>query len=170
MRFADLRLNGFGKLEKHHLSFAPGLNLVYGPNEAGKSTLQSALLTMLYGFYDDTGYPKPVFDQELDLGFVREDGRQVYSSGLWIYRNRWKDAAYVNAIHSRLDLSGDSQHVHAHFMPAYGFIGCWAPCEKLPCGNRLIVTRRIRIAPPRFAVFERDSGRRVLSLTSDLCR
>ena len=90
----------------------------------------SLACTQLYGFYDDTGYPKPVFDEELDLGFVRDDGKQVYSSGLWIYRDRWKRAAYVNAIHKRLDLNGDSQHVHAHFMPAYGFIGCWAPCEK----------------------------------------
>ena len=85
--------------------------------------------TELYGFYDDLGFPKAVFDEELDLGFVREDGKHEYSSGQWIYRNRWKDAAYVNALHNRLNLCGDSQHVYAHFMPAYGFIGCWAPCE-----------------------------------------
>ena len=24
----------------------------------------------------------------------------------------------------------DSQHVQAHFQPAYGFIGIWAPCER----------------------------------------
>jgi len=82
------------------------------------------------GFYDDTGYPKPVFDEELDLGFVREDGRKVYSSGLWIYRERWKRAAYLNSKHKRPNFLCDSQHVHAHFMPAYGFIGAWAPCER----------------------------------------
>jgi hypothetical protein len=89
----------------------------------------SLACTELYGFYDDTGYPMAVFDEELGLGFVREDGKKVYSSGQWIYRKHWKESAYVNALHDRLDLSGDSQHVHAHFMPAYGFIGCWAPCE-----------------------------------------
>jgi hypothetical protein len=85
--------------------------------------------TALSGFYDDTGYPKAVYDEELDLGFVREDGRKVYSSGLWVYRERWKRAAYVNHIHRRPNFLWDSQHCHAHYMPAYGFIGVWAPCE-----------------------------------------
>ncbi len=85
--------------------------------------------TPLSGFYDDTGYPKPVFDEELGLGFIREDGRKVYSSGLWIYRERWKRAAYVNFLHNRPNFLRDSQHCHAHFMPAYHFIGLWAPCE-----------------------------------------
>jgi hypothetical protein len=84
----------------------------------------------LSGFYDDTGYPKPVYDEELGLGFVRDDGRRVYSSGLWTYRERWKRAAYVNFAHGRPNYLRDSQHCHAHFMPAYGFIGIWAPCER----------------------------------------
>jgi len=85
--------------------------------------------TAFSGFYDDTGYPKAVYDEELDLGFIREDGRKVYSSGLWVYRERWKRAAYVNHVHRRPNFLWDSQHVHAHYMPAYGFIGIWAPCE-----------------------------------------
>lgn len=96
--------------------------LSYGYDEALKHTALS-------GFYDDTGYPKPVFDEELGLGFTREDGRQVYSSGLWVYRDRWQRAAYINSKYQRANFLRDSQHVHAHFMPAYGFIGCWAPCE-----------------------------------------
>ncbi|HOJ40825.1 MAG TPA: DUF6067 family protein, partial [bacterium] len=85
--------------------------------------------TPLSGFYDDTGYPKPVFDEELDLGFIREDGRKVFSSGLWVYRERWKRAAYVNFLHNRPNFLRDSQHAHAHYMVAYNFIGLWAPCE-----------------------------------------
>ena len=85
--------------------------------------------TALSGFYDDTGYPKAVYDEQLDLGFVREDGRKVYSSGLWVYRERWKRAAYVNHMHRRPNFLWDSQHCHAHYMPAYAFIGIWAPCE-----------------------------------------
>lgn len=53
MRFLELHLDGFGKLVDCALDFAPGLNLVFGPNEAGKSTLQHALLALLYGFYED---------------------------------------------------------------------------------------------------------------------
>lgn len=96
--------------------------LAYAYDEALKATA-------LCGFYDDTGYPKAVYDEELELGFMREDGRKVYSSGLWIYRERWKRAAYVNHQHRRPNYLWDSQHVHAHYMPAYGFIGIWAPCE-----------------------------------------
>lgn len=96
--------------------------ITYGYDEALKHT-------PLAGFYDDTGYPKPVFDPELGLGYIRDDGKEVYSSGLWIYRDRWKRAAYLNAKHGRPNFLGDSQHCGAHYMPAYGFIGCWAPCE-----------------------------------------
>ncbi len=34
-------------------AFSPGFNLIYGPNEAGKSTLQRAILALLYGFFDE---------------------------------------------------------------------------------------------------------------------
>jgi len=86
--------------------------------------------TPISGHYDDCGYPKPVFDEELGLGYIREDGRKIYSSGLWIYRDRWKREAYTNFLHNRPNFLRDSQHVHAHYMPAYGFIGIWAPCER----------------------------------------
>lgn len=90
---------------------------------------QSLKCSELMGFYDDTGYPKPVYDEELGIGYKREDGRKVFSSNLWTYRDRWKRAAQINDKYGRENFLSDSQHVHAHFMPAYGFIGCWAPCE-----------------------------------------
>lgn len=86
--------------------------------------------TGISGFYDDCGYPNPVYDEELGLGFVREDGRNVHSSGLWIYRDRWQRAAYLNFQYNRPNYHYDAQHVHAHYMPAYGFIGIWGPCER----------------------------------------
>ncbi len=85
--------------------------------------------TGLSGFYDDCGYPRVVYDEELGLGYLRQDGATIASSGLWIYRERWKRAAYLNFLYNRPNLLWDSQHVHAHYLPAYGFIGCWAPCE-----------------------------------------
>ncbi|MCX5908538.1 MAG: DUF6067 family protein, partial [Deltaproteobacteria bacterium] len=96
--------------------------ITYAYDETLKATAMS-------GFYDDTGYPKEVYDEELGLGFIREDGKQIASSGLWVYRERWKRAAYVNYLNNRPNYLNDSQHVNAHFMPAYGFIGIWAPCE-----------------------------------------
>lgn len=85
--------------------------------------------TALAGFYDDVGYPHPIFDEELGFGFIREDGKQIYSSGLWLYRERWKRAAYIASANNRPNFLEDSQHIHAHFMPAYNFIGLWTPCE-----------------------------------------
>ena len=85
--------------------------------------------TALAGHYDDVGYPHPLYDEELGYGFIREDGKRIYSSGLWIYRERWKRANYVSFQHDRPNFLEDSQHVHAHFMPAYNFIGLWTPCE-----------------------------------------
>ena len=39
----------FGKLENQTLTLQPGLNVIYGPNEWGKSTWCAFLTTMLYG-------------------------------------------------------------------------------------------------------------------------
>ena len=82
------------------------------------------------GFYDDVGLIRQVYDEELGLGGRDIRGRRIYSSGLWIYRTRWKQAAYINHLNNRPNFLKDSQHVRAHFMPAYGFIGLWAPCER----------------------------------------
>lgn len=83
----------------------------------------------IYGFYDDVGYPKAVFNPRAGYGYIK-DGKNYMSSGLWLYRKRWKEAAELNAKHNRLNLHGDSQHIHAHYLPAYHFIGTWAPCEQ----------------------------------------
>jgi len=55
MRVAETRIEGFGRLTNLSLRFSPGLNLVFGPNEAGKSTLQEALFALLYGFEAESG-------------------------------------------------------------------------------------------------------------------
>jgi recombinational DNA repair ATPase RecF len=49
VRLLELRVEGFGKVVDRTIAFAPQLNVVYGPNEAGKSTLATALLATLYG-------------------------------------------------------------------------------------------------------------------------
>ncbi len=53
MRLLKLRIAGFGKLSDCMVDFTPGFNLVYGPNESGKSTLQRAILALLYGFWGE---------------------------------------------------------------------------------------------------------------------
>jgi uncharacterized protein YhaN len=49
MKLDRLQIQGFGKFTDREFEFSPGLNLVYGQNEAGKSTLQNFLRGMLFG-------------------------------------------------------------------------------------------------------------------------
>jgi uncharacterized protein YhaN len=49
MRLTRIEIEGFGALQGMDLRFGPAMNLVVGPNEAGKSTLQEAIVTGLYG-------------------------------------------------------------------------------------------------------------------------
>jgi len=58
MRLSELHIDGFGKLVDHKFQFSPGFNLIFGVNEAGKSTLQQAIVTMLYGFFGEGRRPK----------------------------------------------------------------------------------------------------------------
>jgi recombinational DNA repair ATPase RecF len=45
----SLSIAGFGRLIDRRFDFAIGLNVVYGPNESGKSTLANAIVATLYG-------------------------------------------------------------------------------------------------------------------------
>ncbi|MBI3091932.1 MAG: AAA family ATPase [Candidatus Tectomicrobia bacterium] len=49
MIITALDIDGFGCLLKRSFTFGPGLNLVHGPNESGKSTLQACIGALLYG-------------------------------------------------------------------------------------------------------------------------
>lgn len=43
-------INNFGKLKNLQLKFTEGINVIYGENEKGKSTIQAYIKAMLYGF------------------------------------------------------------------------------------------------------------------------
>lgn len=49
MIITALDIDGFGCLLNRSFTFGPGLNLVRGPNESGKSTLQACIGALLYG-------------------------------------------------------------------------------------------------------------------------
>ncbi|MCD4812599.1 AAA family ATPase [bacterium] len=49
MLLKRLELKRFRKFSHQVISFAPGLNIICGPNESGKSTLRTALTTVLFG-------------------------------------------------------------------------------------------------------------------------
>ena len=49
MRLLELHIDGFGKFHDRTLSFNDGINIIYGKNEAGKSTLHTFIRGMLFG-------------------------------------------------------------------------------------------------------------------------
>lgn len=46
-----LKINGFGRFKNREFTLSPGLNVVFGGNEAGKSTIHSFIEAMLFGFW-----------------------------------------------------------------------------------------------------------------------
>lgn len=50
MRIVDINVDGFGQFHGAHLAPAPGLTVVRGPNEAGKTTFLAFIRAMLFGF------------------------------------------------------------------------------------------------------------------------
>lgn len=55
MRISEARIFNFGKLQNKNYRFAPGINVVYGENETGKSTLHDFLGAMLFGMEKGRG-------------------------------------------------------------------------------------------------------------------
>lgn len=55
MKFLELQLKGFGKFHDRTISFEDGINVIYGKNEAGKSTMHTFIRGMLFGIQPQRG-------------------------------------------------------------------------------------------------------------------
>ena len=49
MKLLELHIDGFGKFHNRTIAFEDGINIIYGKNEAGKSTLHTFIRGMLFG-------------------------------------------------------------------------------------------------------------------------
>lgn len=49
MKIKELKINGFGKLKDKEINLKDGINVIYGKNEAGKSTFLKFITSMFYG-------------------------------------------------------------------------------------------------------------------------
>ena len=49
MKIKELKINGFGKLENKEINLSENINLIYGKNEAGKTSLLKFISGMFYG-------------------------------------------------------------------------------------------------------------------------
>jgi len=63
MQIAGLKVKNFKRFEDREFAFLPGINVVFGDNETGKSTLLSAIITAL--FIDPATRSKALFDKIL---------------------------------------------------------------------------------------------------------
>lgn len=49
MKINKLKINSYGKLKEKEIDLKPGINIIYGKNEAGKSTLLNFIVDSVYG-------------------------------------------------------------------------------------------------------------------------
>ncbi|MFZ5823823.1 MAG: AAA family ATPase [Bacillota bacterium] len=97
MRLERLMLTAFGRFNGLELELKPGLNLLYGQNESGKTTIQQFIRGMLYGF-------------------KKRSLRREYAEEAARYRP-WKGDEYRGALVYSLDATGRSYRVERVFDP-----------------------------------------------------
>jgi len=84
MKIKEITLKNYGKYKNPNapITFDKGINVIYGENEAGKSTLFNGLLTLLYGFKPATKENHPYLgwgENQLEIRGVFEDGERDYA-------------------------------------------------------------------------------------------
>lgn len=84
MNIREITLNNFGKYNNQStpIEFKDGINVVYGQNEAGKSTLFNGLLTLLYGFKPANRETHPYLtwgESKIELKGVFEDAEGSFA-------------------------------------------------------------------------------------------
>lgn len=65
MNIRRVHIAGFGKIGNKTWEFTPGLNILYGPNESGKTSLMEAIKVLFYGFYKP-GMKRVVLEPEYE--------------------------------------------------------------------------------------------------------
>lgn len=79
MHIEQLRLAAFGPFTEYTIDLSPGLNILYGPNEAGKSSALRAIRSLLFGVPSRTSDDFLHNYRQLRIGgvLVREDGERL---------------------------------------------------------------------------------------------
>ena len=110
MKLVGLEVEGFGKFIDERFTFDPGLNVVFGENESGKSTLANAVVACLYGVgrkeERDSWRPWSGTRYAARLRYVLGDGREYEVQreferdprGVRVYDRNGKDIAAEVAV------------------------------------------------------------------------
>ena len=101
MRFESVKAYAFGPLRDEELHFEPGMNIIYGPNEAGKSSWHSALFAGLCGQRRGRGRQQKS-DRDFQERHEPWDDKSAWEVGVVVMLDRGK------RIELRHDLAGSA--------------------------------------------------------------
>lgn len=88
MRIQKAYMSSFGKYQNKELTLDNGINLIYGPNEAGKSTFHKFIEGMFYGFYRSHTKNKQ-YEEDYDRYLPWENSNQY--TGILIYEHEGRE-------------------------------------------------------------------------------
>lgn len=94
MIIKEIQLTNFGKFNHKNVSLEPGLNIIYGENEAGKTTLHTFIRGMLFGIEKQRG---------------KASGRDVYSK-----YEPWENPSNYQGI-IRIENDGTNYRIERNF-------------------------------------------------------
>lgn len=98
MYLNKLLLKDFGKFNNKELDLKPGLNLIYGENEAGKTTIKEFIVGMLYGIDKSRGLGARLDNYELrkplngrgfsGKAYIRDDDKKYFVERSFLKHSR----------------------------------------------------------------------------------
>ncbi|MBB1080074.1 AAA family ATPase [Limosilactobacillus sp. STM2_1] len=110
MKIKKAHIDGFGKWHDQDFDFTANPQIIYGPNEAGKTTLMAFLVSILFGFADGRG--KNRFAQYIPKNTSSYGGSlQVEANGedYLIKRQRGRNGGKVTVIDSQGNQGGEQE-------------------------------------------------------------
>ncbi|GAA4418000.1 ATP-dependent endonuclease [Advenella faeciporci] len=116
MYLAELSIKGFRKLNNIHLKFRPGLNVVVGPNNVGKTAIVDALRALL-STTDDGAIRLDEYDLAIDVKGIKASSIMF----TYIFRglSEKEEADFLIALKPEPNESGETGRYEAHFSVRY---------------------------------------------------
>ena len=95
MRLLELHIDGFGKFHDRTISFNDGINIIYGKNEAGKSTLHTFIRGMLFGIERGRGRAAK---NDLYTKYEPWENSGTYEGWLRLEKDGWINSRMVSML------------------------------------------------------------------------